>query len=99
MPVLASLLPLLIAGLRIMLIATIVGFVLRILVVMGFSFFVMDPITDQLMAMISGEAEGLPSLVVDWLAFMNFDKYISLILSAAAIATATNFVLRLNQPT
>jgi len=98
MPVfLVALLPVLFAALRLFLVANMVGFFLRLLLALGLSFYVIEPLTDQLYDLIAGAMDGLMGDVAAWIGFLNFDKYLSYVLSAQTIAFTTNFALRMNK--
>lgn len=85
------------AALRIFLLANLMGFVVRIMAAFGLYFFVVGPVTDELMGVMTGEFGVVPQVVADWLGFFNFDKYVGLIISAYAINAGANFALRLNR--
>jgi len=95
MPVfLAALLPVIFAALRIFMIANIVGFVMRLVAAFGISYFVMQPFTDTLMEYLAGNFDGMPDVVIEWIGFFNFDKYLNLILSAQSLVWTANFILK-----
>lgn len=97
MPALIALLePLIAWAIRALTIAAIVnaaGVVMKILAVLGLHFFVVQPFVDDLMAMAQSQFSGLPGSVAAWVGYLNFDKYISLILSAYSVRATTNFVM------
>jgi hypothetical protein len=89
--------PWIFAALRIFIIANVVGFAVRIIAAMGFVFYVVDPVINILVGMLSGQFGGLPPVVSGWVGFLNIDRFVSLVLSAYTIVLATNFVLRVNR--
>jgi hypothetical protein len=95
--ILAAFVPFLMAALRLFVVANIVGVVIRVFVGLGVYFFVMEPLGDQISAMLEGRITGAPQVVVAWLGYLNFDVYIQAILSAQSIVWASNYVLRIRQ--
>lgn len=84
-----------IRALTIAAIANAAGIVIKILAVLGLHFFVVQPFADQMLAMAAAQFTGLPGEVAGWVAFLNFDRYVSLILSAYGVRATTNFVMGL----
>lgn len=97
MPFAAALVPILMAALRIFLLANIVGFVVRLFVAFGLYIVLVEPATDLIYATISGRIGGLPPQAIAWLSFFNIGAYIGLILSAYAVQQGANYVLRINR--
>lgn len=90
----AALLPVIFAALRIFLLANIVGFIMRAIAAFGISYFVMQPFTDTLLDYLAGNFDGMPDVVIEWIGFFNFDKYLNLILSAQSVVWTANFILK-----
>jgi hypothetical protein len=92
---LAALVPLLMAALRLFVVANIVGLIIRALVGLGVYFFVMEPLGDQISALMAGRFGGLPPEVAGWVGYLQLDVYVQAILSAYSVVWASNFVLRM----
>lgn len=82
------------AGLRIFLLANLVGFVVRVLMAFGLYFLVMEPTTDLVMDVLSNRFGLLPPDVADWIGFLRIDDYVSIVMSAYAIVAVSNIVLK-----
>lgn len=93
----AAFVPFLMAGLRLFIVANIVGLVLRVFVGLGVYFFVMAPIGDQITGMLMGRLGGAPRVAIEWIGYLQVDVYIQTILSAYTVLWASNFVLRMRQ--
>lgn len=89
-----ALLPLLWAGLRVFVLANLVGFVTRLLAAFGLYFFITGPVTELGMEGLQGALDGLPLQAANWIGFLNFDRYLSITTSAIAIVTAGRVLLR-----
>lgn len=87
----ASLMTLLWTGLRLFIAANILGFILRVVVALGFYFFVSGPIVQ---GGIEAAMDQLPLGIAQWVGFLNIDRYFSAVLSAAAVVTAGRVLLR-----
>lgn len=95
MPALAALIPILMAALRLFVVANIAGFIFRGLAALGLYFVVMEPVGDMISGMLEGRIGGAPQVVIEWVGFLQLDVYIQLILSAYTIVWASNFVMRM----
>ncbi len=95
--ILAAFVPFLMAALRLFIVGNIVGLIIRALVGLGLYFFVMEPIGDQISAMLEGRIGGAPQIVIAWLGYLQIDVYVQTILSAYTIVWASNFILRMRQ--
>lgn len=92
--VLAPIIAFLFTALRIFMLANLLGFIVRILVAFGFTFWVMGPAIDTIVDLMAGRFGVLPPVAAQWIGFFNVDKYVGLILSAYSIQQAGNFILR-----
>lgn len=90
----AALAPWLWAGLKIFILANIVGFVVRLVIALGLYFYVVQPAGDAMLDVLQGRVGLLPPEVVAWVGYLNIDRFLSLVFSAAMIVMAANFVLR-----
>lgn len=93
----AGAMPLIMAGLRIFLMANIVGFIVRVLAAFGLNFLVVTPAVETVMGLMEGRIAGLPPVAFHWITFLNFHVYVGLILSGYALQQSANFILRINR--
>jgi len=91
-----ALLPLFFSAVRLFMMANMIAFVLRLAVGLGLSFFVIEPIADDLLNLLLMKIDGLPGDVAAWIGYLNIDRYLSLVISAYAIQITTNFFARLS---
>lgn len=62
--------------------------ILAALTFFGLQFVATEFVADPLLAQIQAAFAGAPAEILEWLAFLNVDKYITMILSAYAAAAA-----------
>jgi hypothetical protein len=91
MPILAALIPILLTGLRIMLMAKIGAFCAKLLLFFGFSWatneFAVEPAMDFLEAHMHSMPGGeYGNMMVQWLGVLHFDVAVSMVLSAYVAA-------------
>ncbi len=95
--ILAAFVPFLMAALRLFIVGNIIGLGIRLMTGLGLYFLVMEPIGDQITAMLEGRIGGAPQVVIEWLGYLQVDVYVQTILSAYTIVWASNFILRMRQ--
>lgn len=70
-------------------VATRIGYwVLAAITFLGIQFVATEFVADPLLSQIQAGFAGAPADILEWLAFLNVDKYITMILSAYAAAAA-----------
>lgn len=81
------------------LIATRVGqWVVAALVFLGLQFAANEFVTDPLLDYIKGLINGAPADLIDWLGFLNIDRYITMVLSAYVAAASLSAVKLRKKP-
>lgn len=93
----AAIMSLFYAGLRIFIMANIVGFILRVLVAFGLNIVLIQPAVDSITGILTGQLSGLPVEAIQWITFFNIHRYIGLIVSGYAVQQGANFILRINR--